>query len=322
MTALEPTPNAPAALVRAEVESARRYFEGAHADATIRAYRSDWAVFEAWASERGLATLPALPETVATFIAAEADAGRAASTLGRRVSALRWVHERAGYEAPTKAKLVVDTLKGARRARGVRAQGKRAATADVLHGMLAHVDATTTKGKRDRALLLLGFLGAFRRSELVALDVADVTEDERGLVVLLRRSKTDQAGAGREVFIPRGHGATCPAAALRAWLVCCEAADLEPGPVFRSVNKAGRPGGRLSTRSVAQLVKDYAERAGHDPAAFSGHSLRAGFVTTAADRGRPIAKIAAQTGHRSLASVRHYMRAAEGFADNAAAGLL
>jgi site-specific recombinase XerD len=175
------------------------------------------------------------------------------------------------------------------------------------------------KGVRDRALLLLGFAGAFRRSELVALDVADIAETETGLLVTIRRSKTDQDGEGVTIAIPRGDVA-CPARALREWL---DAAGIEAGPILRPINKAGTVSGeRLTDRSVANIVKAYAERAGFDANLFSGHSLRSGFLTSAAAKGASIFKMMHVSRHKSVDTLRGYVRDAELFKDHAGAGLL
>jgi integrase len=175
-------------------------------------------------------------------------------------------------------------------------------------------------GLRDRALLLVGFAGAFRRSELVALDVSDVEVGEDGLTVTLRRSKTDQEGAGRKVGIPRGSTPeTCPVRALRAWL---ETAAITESALFRSVNRHGRVGSRLSDKHVAIAVKEAAAPVGLDVKSFAGHSLRAGLVTSAAIQGRSDRSIMNQTGHRSVAMVQRYVRDASLFRDNAAQGLL
>ena len=174
-------------------------------------------------------------------------------------------------------------------------------------------------GFRDRAILLLGFAGAFRRSELVALDVADIAETETGLLVSIRRSKTDQDGEGVTVAIARGDVA-CPARALREWL---DAAGIETGPIFRAINKAGRVAAeRLTDRSVANIVKAYAERAGFDASTFSGHSLRSGFLTSAAAKGASIFKMMDVSRHKSVDTLRGYVRDAELFRDHAGAGLL
>jgi site-specific recombinase XerD len=177
----------------------------------------------------------------------------------------------------------------------------------------------TPGGLRDRALLVLGFAGGFRRSELVALDVADVVDRAEGLVVTLKRSNTDQEGAGREVGIPYGsHPETCPVRALRAWLA---AAGIDDGALFRPVTRAGVVGAeRLSAKAVALRVKVAVERAGvGDPSRYAGHSLRAGLVTAAAEAGVQERVIAEQTGHRSMAVLRRYIRSANMFQQNAAA---
>ena len=178
---------------------------------------------------------------------------------------------------------------------------------------------TGTKGLRDRALALLGFAGAFRRSELVALDVSDLQETEAGLIVTVRRSKTDQEGQGRMVAIVRGSIA-CPIQAVRNWL---DAAKIENGPLFRPVAKGGKiMDGRLSDKQVSRTIKAFATRLGLDDAAFGGHSLRSGFLTSAAARGASIFKMADQSGHKSMDTLRGYVRNAEIFQDHAGTGLL
>jgi integrase len=174
---------------------------------------------------------------------------------------------------------------------------------------------------RDCALLLLGFAGAFRRSELVALNVEDLEETPEGLLVIIRRGKTDQEGLGRKVAIPRGEIA-CPIAALKAWL---DAAGIVEGALFRPVwnRRAQRVGAqRLTARIVADIVKAGASRLALDPGSFGAHSLRSGLVTTAVKRGVNLLKICDQTGHKSLEMLRVYCRDAELFVGNAAAGLL
>jgi integrase len=167
-------------------------------------------------------------------------------------------------------------------------------------------------------LLLLGFAGAFRRSELVALNVEDLEESELGFKVIIRQSKTDQEGAGQTIAIIRGSVA-CPVAALKAWLA---AAGITAGPIFRSVKKGGAVAGRLPAQSVADIVKTYAERIGLDPAVFAGHSMRSGFLTSAAQRGASIFKMMDQSRHRSVETLRGYVRDAEIFKEHAGAGLL
>jgi site-specific recombinase XerD len=184
---------------------------------------------------------------------------------------------------------------------------------------MARACPNTVAGKRDRALLLLGFAGAFRRSELVALDVTDIAETQTGLLVTIRHSKTDQDGEGVIIAITRGDVA-CPARALREWL---DAAGIEAGAIFRPISKAATVSGeRLTDRSVANIVEAYAGRAGFDANLFSGHSLRSGFLTSAAARGASIFKMMDVSGHKSVDTLRGYVRDAELFKDHAGAGLL
>ena len=172
---------------------------------------------------------------------------------------------------------------------------------------------------RDRALLLLGFAGAFRRSELVALDLADIEQVPEGLRVTIRRGKTDQEGRGAVIAIVRGDLA-CPVASLQAWL---EAAEITDGAIFRSIRRGGHvQAERLTDRSVANIVKAHAERVGMDPALFSGHSLRAGFLTSAAKRGASLFKMMATSRHRSTETLAGYVRDQELFKDHAGDGLL
>jgi integrase len=175
-------------------------------------------------------------------------------------------------------------------------------------------------GSRDRALILLGFAGAFRRSELVGLDIEDCAFGKDGLTVMLRRSKTDQDGAGRKIGIPYGSNPeTCPVRVLQSWL---EQAALTTGPVFRSINRDGRVQvGRLSPADVARIVKKLADRAGLDAANYAGHSLRAGHATSAAIAGASERSIMNQTGHRSVQMVRRYIRDGSLFRENSAGKL-
>jgi integrase len=173
---------------------------------------------------------------------------------------------------------------------------------------------------RDRALLLVGFASALRRAELVSLNVEDVTTGPDGLTITLRRSKTDQEGAGRPIGVPFGSSpATCPVRALAAWVA---AAGITDGPLFRGVSRHGALLGRLSGRGVARVVQRGAASVGLEVANFGGHSLRAGLATAAEKAGKSERAIMAQTGHRSVTMVRRYIRDANLFSDNAAAGLL
>jgi integrase len=221
-------------------------------------------------------SLPAEPTTATRFLSAQADAGMKASTIGRRAAAIAYAHKLAGHEPPTSAETVRSVVRGIRRTIGAAPVRKTAATADLVEAMLRHCPDTLA-GLRDRALLALGFAGAFRRSELVALEVADLSASPDGYRVTIRRSKTDQEGDGQEIAIPRGCRIE-PVKAIEAWLA---ASGITAGPIFRPIAKGGRmldvP---LSGHSAAAIVKRYAKAAGLDPAVFAGHSLRSGFLTS------------------------------------------
>src|SRR3954462_14922609 len=190
-------------------EQARGYLEQSKAVNPRRAYAADWRAFTAWCDQHRLTTLPAAPETVALYLTAHAGQ-RKASTLQRRLVAIAHAHAAAGVDSPTTSLAVRAVAAGIRRTHGTAQQGKAPAQVDELRRMVATLGADL-RGQRDRALLLLGFAGAFRRGELVALDVADVEMTPAGLIVTVRRSKTDQEGEGRKVGVPAGqYGATCP----------------------------------------------------------------------------------------------------------------
>jgi site-specific recombinase XerD len=294
------------------------YIDAEKSPTTRKLYRDDFARFERWCIDRSLSALPASPLTVSAFLSWEADRRSSASTVGRRAAAIRYVHKRAGLATPTDDENVRATIRGIRRTVGVAPKKKSPATAARVIAM-AQLCRSGPAGTRDRALLLLGFAGALRRSELVAINVEHVAETPQGLLVHVPRSKTDQEGSGTTIAIPRGKR-HCPVAAYRRWI---ETGRLKAGPVFRPIDKAGsiRPA-RLTDRSVANIIKAYAARAGLDPADFSGHSLRAGFLTTAAANGASIFKMMDVSRHRSVDSLRGYIRNEALFDRHAGSGLL
>ncbi len=306
------------AMLRPELEEAAGYARAEKLEAIRRAYRSDFAQFQAWCEAKSLSALPAAPEAVAAFLAAEASRGTKSSTIGRRIAAIRYAHKLAGYEPPTNAEAVKATLRGIRRVSGAAPTRKAPATADKILAMVDNA-RRNTKGLRDRALLLLGFAGAFRRSELVALDVSDLHFCDDGLRVTIRKSKTDQEGLGCTIAIARGSIA-CPVDAVRGWI---KAAGIVDGPLFRPVTRAGKiQASRLSSRAVAEVVKCYAKCVGLKAADFSGHSLRSGFLTSAAARGASIFKMMDVSRHKSVDTLRGYVRDAEMFRNHAGHGLL
>lgn len=292
---------------------AEGYAESGKAGSTRRAYRADWQDFIEWTAWRGLASLPAEPTTVALYLAALAEDGKRPSTIERRRAAIAFAHKEHGEISPTHHAIVDEVIAGIRRELGAAQQGKTPAVTADIRAMVAGLSGDL-RGTRDRALLLLGFAGAFRRSELVALDVEDISESEEGLLVTIRRGKTDQEGRGRLVGIPFGKQAvTCPVRAYRDWR---HAAGIATGPLFLGVSPHGKLLGRLSDKGVARTVKRAAEAAGLDPTRYSGHSLRAGLATSAASAGAFDRDIMRQTGHKRVETLYRYIRKENLFTDN------
>ena len=278
------------------LEKAREFARHSKAENTLRGYRTDWKDFYAWCGAHDLCPLPASPETVASYIA-ECAGRLKVGSVQRRLNAIAEAHKAIARESPTRSAMVQATMKGIRRTNGTAPTQKAPIlTADIR----AMVDATDDGiiGTRDSALILLGFAGAFRRSELVGLDVEDCAFSKDGLTITLRRSKTDQDSAGRKIGIPYGSNPeTCPVRVLQDWIA---QAAITGGPLFHSITRHGkvRPD-RLTGLDVARVVKKLAKRAGLDAAKYAGHSLRAGHATTAAISGASERSIMNQTGHRS-----------------------
>lgn len=301
------------------VAEARAFAHAPKAPRTRAAYKAAWDAFVAWCDAQGLRPLPATPATVSAFLAARASEGRRVSTIEQALAAISQAHQFARLPSPRSAPEVREVMRGIRRTIGVAPEQKAPTRVEDLRRMVAALP-DNLQGARDRAMLLLGFAGGFRRSELVSLDVGDVARGEDGLTITLRRSKTDQEAEGRKVGIPAGRSPhTCPVKTLSLWV---DAAGVAEGPLFRPVQGRHVGSARLSDKAVARLVKRAAVAVGLDPSQFSGHSLRAGLATAAALAGKSERSIMRQTGHRSVAMVRRYIREAKLFRDNAADGLL
>ena len=290
---------------------AQAYQDAADAPSTLRAYAADLKNFEAWCARHGFQALPAAPDVVGAYLAAAGE-GYAMQTLRRRVAAIARASGVSGHPLDTKHPAIRETLRGIGRTHGSRGRRSAALTTAELK-KFSHVCEAGLAGTRDRALLLICFAGALRRSELVALDVERLTWSDRGVKLLLEKSKTDKDGKGAEVMIVFGrHEDTCPARALRLWV---DVAAITSGPVFRKVNKGGRvEARRLSEDAVRQILLRRAAQAGvrgtlAEPV--SPHGLRAGFVTTAYRNGVSDEEIMGHTRHRSLATMRSYVRRAK-----------
>lgn len=307
---------APNALERAKPLIAG-YARNAKARNTWRAYSTDLQDFAGWCDMNKLQALPALPETVAAYLTYLAPHCKVA-TIKRRLSAISQRHLMSGHESPTRSPVVRLTMQGIRRTHAPTQTVRRVqpAITSVIYKLVDQLGDSLID-TRDRALILIGFAGAFRRSELTQLRLADITETEDGLRIRLRQSKTDQEGEGLTKGIPFGaEHKTCPVLAWRAWRV---AADLHDGQAFRSVSRHGRVGTSLSDQAVADVIKRRTRAAGLDYTEYSGHSLRAGLITAAAMANVPERVIAKQSGHKSLPVLRTYIREGSLFTENAAA---
>jgi integrase len=255
---------------------------------------------------------------VCNWIAVLATTHKPAS-ISRKLASIAAAHRMAGLDSPTLSESVKLTMSGVRRTVGTRQHQARPLSVSDLQ-RIVNALPDNLAGLRDRSLLLLGFAGGFRRSEIAALSIEDITFVEEGIVVLIKKSKTDQEGAGREVAIPTGSSrATDPVAALQAYL---EASEIESGPLYRGIDRHGNLSTKpLTGHSIGLIVKRSAELVGMDADLFSGHSLRAGLVTAAAEAGVSETTIMDATGHKSSAMVRKYVRRANLFKSNAAAAV-
>ncbi|WP_426960037.1 tyrosine-type recombinase/integrase [Muricoccus radiodurans] len=293
------------------IEAAKAYARRALAPETLRAYRTDLADFEAWCLAHRTAPLPAAPGTVAAYLAALAPT-HSRSALDRRLAAIGHAHRVRGLDWTPGHPAIRTTLQGIARLHGSRVRQAAALTSAELRRLVATCDAGLT-GCRDRALLLLGFAGALRRSELVGVDREHLRLSGEGLRLLLPRSKTDQAGEGVELGIPRGRKReTCPVRAVEAWI---EAGDVRFGPLFTRIDRWGRLGhDRLSPdgvrqillrrAAVAKVTVDAGER-------LSPHGLRAGFVTEAYGAGARDEEVMGHSRHKDLRTMRGYVRRAK-----------
>jgi integrase len=287
-------------------ERAQEYVRDSRAPATVRAYRQDWAHFTAWCDRLGLEPLPAAPDTVVGYLTAYAGELSCAS-LQRRLTSISQAHKAAGWDdPPTRHRLMRRAWEGIRRVHRREPNRKAPLRSSDIRTLVATCDVSRLGGLRDRGLLVLGFAGAFRRSELVALNVEDLDWQDDGLVVHICRSKTDQEGQGATVGILFGSDpATCPVRTVRAWL---DTAGITEGPVFRQVDRHGNMGGRLTGKSAAERVKVACTRAGLPAERYGGHSLRAGLITDAIEHGATEDRTMRHTRHKSVHVFRTYVR--------------
>lgn len=300
-------------------EKIKDYLIKSKAKNTRKSYEADWAHFETWCLSRGFESLPTTSQVVARYLVDMADELKV-STLQRRLASINSKHRERGLPVfSTRQEPFHSVWQGIVNDHGS-APNMKAATYTKDIKAMVNTLPNGILGERDRALLLVGFAGAMRRSELVGLNVEDIEFVREGLRVTIRKSKTDQEGQGHVIAIPYGsHIDTCPVRSLQAWL---EVSNILEGPLFRPVNRHGQVGTqRLSDHAVAKIVKRAAEAAGLDASKFSGHSLRAGHATSAAQAGVQERIIMRQTRHRSIEMVRRYIREGDMFRENSAAEL-
>jgi site-specific recombinase XerD len=320
----------------AEIEELSRraalYATRARGDGTRRAYRSAWRQYDAWCQSLGRAPLGADPDTIAMYVVRLADAGLAVSSIRVHLAAIRTAHLLAGRSIDLRHPRLAMVVEGVTRAKGIRARRKATpAVPGVLRLMLANRPPDTAPlGARDRAMLLIGFGAALRRSEIVGLAIGDVElVPERGLLLTIGRSKTDQHGKGQRVAVwaNRDEAEFCPVVAFEAWIRHrSDAKDLDwtatasmrdERPLFCAVTKIGRVTGELlSDKAVVRLIKQAAADAGLDPERFSGHSLRRGLLTAGGENQAQLADLMRQSRHRSAETVLGYIEPADLWRNN------
>lgn len=305
------------------VEAAQRYARAARSPNTQRAYDGDWRRFCAWCVDHDQAALPAAPATIALYITHLAESGRKPATIRRARAAIGQAHRLAGFGSPAHDDRVREVERGIRRELGTAQRQAKALLPDDLHAGILRMRLLPPgpRTARDRAMLCLGLAGGLRRSELVAVDMEDLTFEPKGLVLAIHRSKTDQEGHGALIAIPPGQReATCPVRAVQAWLQLL--GEATTGPVFREIVGNKIHDARASTRAVTRAVKRAARYAGLDPSDYSGHSLRAGLATAAATADKSDRAIMRQGRWASRATVDRYVRDGRRWADdNAADGI-
>ncbi len=283
---------------------------------TIDAYESDWNDFCDWCKYHKTSSFPAEAETIVNYINDLADFAKA-STIRRRVSAISENYNAAGLSEknPCRAWIVKEALIGLNRKKGTAQKGKTPIYWNELEQMVSYMNMNNLTDVRDKAILLLGFLGAFRRSELSGLNVEDLALYPQGLVITLTHSKTDQEQAGQRIGIPYIDDKNmCAITAVNRWMT---EAGIKEGPLFRSILKNGKPSARrLSDKSINLIVKKYVSLIGLPPDLYGAHSLRHGFATYAALNGVEERLIMKQTRHKSVEMVRHYINEADLFTNN------
>ena len=285
---------------------------------TLRAYKSDFKDFSLFCAKNGLKSLPSEPKIVSIYITHLSKLSKI-STLKRRLVSISMVHKLKGHYLDTKHPIIVENLMGIKRIKGTIQKGKKPLLISHLKSIIKVIDdkkINERKKLRDKTIILIGFGGGFRRTELISIDYEDLEFVPEGLKIIIKRSKTDQFGEGMIKGLPYFNNESyCPVANLKKWL---DISNVKSGPIFRRFSKGSTiTDNRLTDQSVALLIKEYLNLAGIENKNFAGHSLRSGFATVAAESGADERSIMAMTGHKTTQMVRRYIREANIFKNNA-----
>ena len=289
------------------------------ANNTVRAYKSDFHDFGLFCAQNGFKSLPSEPKIVSLYITHLSSKGIKMSTLKRRIVSIGVIHKLKGHYLDTKHPVIIENIMGIKRRKGSIQKGKKPLLINNLKKIINVIDEYNTeniKKFRDRSIILMGFSGGFRRNEIVSLDYDDLDFVTEGLKISIKRSKTDQFGEGSVKGLPYFNNIQyCPVLSLKNWI---EISRIRSGPLFRKISKGTKLSEkRLTDQTVALLIKKYLKIAGIDSKNYSGHSLRSGFATSAAEAGVEERNIMSMTGHKSPEMVRRYIKEANIFKNNA-----
>ena len=293
--------------------------QSSKANNTIRAYKSDFHDFELFCIQNGLKSLPSEPKIISLYLTSLSSKDIKMSTLKRRLVSIGIIHRLKGHYLDTKHPLIIENIMGIKRRKGSAQNGKKPLLINNLKALIKAInrlDINPIIKFRDRTIVLIGFSGGFRRNEIVSLNYDDIEFVNEGMKISLRRSKTDQYGEGFLKGVPYfDNPVYCPVISTQNWL---KISEINSGPLFRRFSKGAKlTEMRLTDQSVALIIKKYLQLAGIDSKNYSGHSLRSGFATSAAESGAEERSIMAMTGHKSTEMVRRYIKEANLFKNNA-----
>ena len=305
--------------IKALQEETLLNLQSSKANNTVRAYKSDFKDFGLFCAQNNFKSLPSEPKIVSLYLTYLSTKEAKISTLKRRLVSIGVIHRLKGYYLDTKHPSIIENLMGIKRRKGSIQKGKKPILISYLKQLINVIDEQKSediKKLRDRSIILIGFSGGFRRNEIVSLDYEDLDFVEEGLKIQIKRSKTDQFGEGLVKALPYFNNSKyCPVISLKKWI---EISRINSGPLFKRFLKGSKLSeNRLTDQTVALLIKEYLRLAGIDGKNYSGHSLRSGFATSAAESGAEERSIMAMTGHKSAEMVRRYIKEADLFKNNA-----